>query len=137
MALTDAELQVFFGAPGGPGQLPDQAVPLPAELDIRKLFAEDVNDDGADDLVMVTEPAYRQRAMSIAVGGPGGVGRPQHVQVHPGTIEVTDEAFLGFADLDGDGFPDLVAVSPDQTDLVWVRGSASGPTGAPTPFGLR
>jgi len=136
VARTDVGLELYLGAVGGLGAVPDQTLPIPVDGQTRDLWTEDVNGDGYDDVVVVYEPDDERRAMSIALGGLSGLRPFRRVGTHPSTFEYAEKAFLGFADLDGDGFLDMVAASSDKSDLVWVRGSASGPRGPALAFGL-
>jgi len=136
LARTDTHLEVYLGAVGGPGAVPDQALAIPTGFDLVRVFSEDVNGDGFGDVVMIQAPGEEQRGMRVAMGSATGLRSLRTVGTHPGTFAWDEVAFLGFADLDGDGFPDLVASTADQTDLVWLGGSPSGPGGPPAAFGL-
>lgn len=130
-------IHVHRGGPAGLAAVPDQVLPVPASADVLMLdIRHDMNGDGDLDLIFFAD-ANGKRVAATALGGPSGLRAPLVMRVHPGTFTYGETAFLGVADVDGDGYPDLIAAKANRTDLVWFQGSASGPGGAPIPMGLQ
>lgn len=111
---------VFFGSESGPSQNPDWIVDsdqMNARLGTAVRAAGDVNDDGYDDLI-VGAPSYlnpetevREGAVLLFLGGPLptpcawiGYGGQEYA--------LFGSSVAGAGDVNGDGFPDVVAGAP-------------------------
>jgi hypothetical protein len=113
--VPDHDWSVFhvsLGLPAGGFAPPDA---YRASADVIEVFTTDVNDDGFDDLYLVASPVNMNAVFSpyrVELWLGHGDGRLTRSDTVIGRGDALTFA-LGLADLSGDGWPDLVMMTPD------------------------
>jgi len=83
---------------------------------IRSLAVDDVDRDGALDVVVGFRSGERGTVATLLGDGDGALGQP----LEPAAAALGDTRYVAVADLDRDGAPDVVSASGE-----WIRGPVS------------
>jgi uncharacterized protein (TIGR03437 family) len=112
-------------APGGAGGAFGAVQRIPVGPRLRSLYVRDLNADGAPDVILTSELNSNARGDEIIVligNGDGTFRPPQILSGGAGSQPFP----LEFADMNGDGVPDIVAQNRAKRELMIFRGDRNG-----------